>query len=169
MTFSSGSILTAAQLNTHLRDNLLETAPAKATAANQHFVGTGAGAIAARLIDDDIVETSQTTTSTSYANLATTGPEVTSTTGTLALVTCTCELSNSTSAQTSNATFAISGATTTAADDIRRIKNEGTNALRMSVQTLIGVTAGVNVFTMKYRVSANTGTFLARRIHVMPF
>lgn len=169
MTFSSGSVLTAAQLNTHLRDNLLETAPAKATAANQHFVGTGANAIAARLIDDDIVETSESTTSTSYTDLATTGPTVTSTTGSLALVTVTAECVNNTAAATANATFAISGATTTAASDIRRIRNSGTSAIRVSVQTLIGVTAGSNTFQMKYRASSNTATFENRRIHVFPF
>ena len=169
MTFTANSVLTAAQLNTHLRDNLNQTGPAKVTAAGQYLVSTGANTLAARSCDDEIVEDSETTTSTSYADLATTGPAITRTTGTTCLVTTTCELSNSNSGATSNATFAISGATTTAADDIRRIKNTGTDALRMSVQTYIAVTSGSNTFTMKYRVSSGTGTFLARRIHVFPF
>ncbi len=44
ITFTSGSVLTAAQLNTYLRDNLNETAPAKFTAAGQLFVSTAANA-----------------------------------------------------------------------------------------------------------------------------
>ena len=162
------SVLTAAQMNTYVRDNTNETGPAKVTAAGQYLVATGANTLAARQVGDEIVEDSETTTSTSYTDLATTGPSGTRTTGTTCLVTTTCELSNS-GAGTSNATFAISGATTTSAEDFRRIKNTGTDALRMSVQTFMSVTAGSNTFTMKYRVSSGTGTFLARRIHVMPF
>lgn len=45
MTFVSNAVLTAAQLNTHLRDNLLETAPAKATAPGRFIVSTGLNSI----------------------------------------------------------------------------------------------------------------------------
>lgn len=45
-TWVVGEVLTAALLNTHLRDNLLETAPAKATTAGDVFYATAAGAIA---------------------------------------------------------------------------------------------------------------------------
>jgi hypothetical protein len=44
-TFVTGTILTASALNTNLRDNLLETAPAKVTTAGDLVVGTGANAI----------------------------------------------------------------------------------------------------------------------------
>ena len=54
MTAVSGSVLTAAQFNTYVRDNLNETAPAKATAAGQIFVSTAANAIAARLVNADL-------------------------------------------------------------------------------------------------------------------
>lgn len=168
MTFVANSVLTAAQLNTHLRDNLNETAPAKATAAGQIFVSTGANSIAARLIDDDIVETAQATTSTTYTDLTTVGPTVTVTSGILALVTVTAECENNTAGATASATFEISGATTTAPSDIRRIKVTGTSPARMSVQTLMGVTPGSNTFKMVYRASSNTATFTNRRLHVWP-
>ncbi len=43
----TGVPLTSAEMNTYQRDNLLETAPAKATAADELFESTGANAIAA--------------------------------------------------------------------------------------------------------------------------
>ena len=45
-TWTTGEIVTAAQMNTNVRDDLLETAPAKATAAGDFFYGTGPNAIA---------------------------------------------------------------------------------------------------------------------------
>jgi hypothetical protein len=45
-TWVSGETLTAALLNTHLRDNLLETAPAKVTTAGDLTYATGANALA---------------------------------------------------------------------------------------------------------------------------
>ena len=46
-TWSVGQIVTAANLNTHLRDNLKETAPYKAAAQGNVFYATGSTAIAA--------------------------------------------------------------------------------------------------------------------------
>lgn len=50
ITAVSGTILTAAQWNTHVRDNLLETMPAKATTADRMFVTTGPNSIAQNVI-----------------------------------------------------------------------------------------------------------------------
>jgi len=44
-TFVTAEVVTASIMNTHVRDNLLETAPAKATAAGDIFVATAANAI----------------------------------------------------------------------------------------------------------------------------
>ncbi len=44
-TWTTGEIVTAAMMNTHVRDNLLETAPAKAVAAGDLFYATGMNAI----------------------------------------------------------------------------------------------------------------------------
>lgn len=44
-TWTTGELVTAALLNTHLRDNLNETAPAKVTALGQLVYGQGANAI----------------------------------------------------------------------------------------------------------------------------
>ena len=44
-TWTVGQVVTAANLNTHLRDNLLETAPAKVTTDGDIVVATGANAL----------------------------------------------------------------------------------------------------------------------------
>jgi hypothetical protein len=44
-TWVTGEIVTAAYLNSNVRDNMLETSPGKATAAGDIFVATGANAI----------------------------------------------------------------------------------------------------------------------------
>ena len=118
------------------------------------------------------VATSETTTSASYTDLTTAGPAVTVTTGTRALVIITARLSNSTSPQSAFASFAVSGATTVAADDAYQLMVQaasgGMPILRMSSSVIItGLTAGSNTFTMKYKVSANTGTYEKRNIVVI--
>ena len=44
-TYTTGELITASILNTHVRDNLNETAPAKVTTAGDILVGTGANAL----------------------------------------------------------------------------------------------------------------------------
>lgn len=86
MTAIARDIWSAAQYNAHVRDNLLETMAGKAANAGGYFVTTAAGAIAQRLPGSAVVATSQTRSSTAYGDLTTTGPAVTVTTGTEALV-----------------------------------------------------------------------------------
>ena len=172
MTFSSGAVLTAAQLNTHLRDNLNETAPAKASVAGQIFAATGANAIAARLPSTATVATSQTTASTSYTDMATVGPAVTVNTGPMALVGVTSTSANNTSTSTYMG-YDVSGATTIAATDARAsVHDPGTvnKRLRFTAVTLqTGLTPGSNTFTSKYKVDGGTATYFARDIFVIPF
>jgi hypothetical protein len=47
MTAVSGAALTAAQWNTHVRDNLLETGPAKVSASNQFLISSGPNSLQA--------------------------------------------------------------------------------------------------------------------------
>lgn len=114
------------------------------------------------------VATSQTTTNTSYTDLATVGPAVTVETGTDAEVTISCTMSNA-GGNHCYASFAVSGATTQVAVDDRGMFVPNTNFIRMSTTVPVtGLTAGNNTFTMKYKVGLNTGTFVDRRIHVKP-
>ena len=166
--------LTAALLNTHLRDNLNETAPGIATAGSRLIVTTGANAIAERIPAQAGVTTSEGTTSTSYTDLATAGPAVTSTTGTVALVVITAALWNPSASGIAHMGCAVSGATTVAALDNDAITIDksaaSTIAPRMSVAILFtGLTAGSNVFTAKYRTNLATANFKERKIVVVPF
>lgn len=173
MTAVANTVFTAAQFNTHVRDNLNETAPAKATAAGQIFVATGVNSIAARTMARARVETAETTGSSSFTDLATVGPAVTVTTGTQALVIITAAINNSTVSVASSASFSVTGATAFSADNTVRIARDGVAAgalVRYSAATLFTLTAGSNTFTMKYSTqAATTATFSVREIIVIPF
>src|ERR1700761_4661249 len=114
----SNSTLTAAQWNASVQANLLETAPAKATAAGQIFVATGTNAIAARPPTVASDSSSSTTTSTTYTDLvAGAGPSLSVTTGTMALVMVNCRLTTSTATAEAYAGFAITVGTPLSASD----------------------------------------------------
>jgi len=123
--------------------------------------------------DSATVTTQQTTTSTSYTDLTTSGPAVTVTTGTKALVIVTAQSRNNLGAEFCRISYAVSGATTIAADDSFAINwqqpQDGTFAqqIRTSVASVVSLTAGSNTFTLKYKVSNGTGTFLNRAIFVI--
>lgn len=170
ITFVANAILTAAQLNAQVRDNMLETAPAKATDANRLMVTTGMNAIAEREFVEDFISTEETTTSTSYADLPTVGPSVTVTTGTAALVIVNSKLQNATAGQQSYASFDITGATTTGASDTWAVffrPSDNGFAVRAGAAHIITVTPGSNTFTMKYRATGGTGNFEYRRLQVL--
>lgn len=111
----------------------------------------------------NIIDTSETTTSTTFTDLATVGPTVTLTTGTRALIVITSYLHNSTNSTTNFIGFEVSGATTIAADSTRCLflSNTSTGNARPELRyswsyILTGLTAGSNTFTLKYRCSGGT-------------
>jgi hypothetical protein len=172
ITAVANATFTSAQYNASDRDNMLLTPAALATVAGSHTVATGTNAVAERIILQGTIETSSTTTSTSYGDLAAgPGPAVTITTGTQALVWINATIANS-GANTSAASFDMSGASTIAANnawDIQQDGGAGTLNRYSSCTLITGLTSGSNIFTMRYLVSsgASTGTFSRRRIQVM--
>ena len=174
MTAVANSIFTAAQFNQFVRDNLNETAPAKAVNVGGYFVATGVNAIAERTAGDDFVNAGEDTTSTSFTDLATPGPAITKTTGTSALVAVYGLVSNDTAGVSALMSYAVTGATSAAASDTRSVTYQpgsvaAARSIRASAVTLhTGLTAGSNTFTAKYRVTGGTGTFNNRRIAVLP-
>lgn len=174
MTAVANTAFTAAQFNTNVRDNFLETAPAKATTAGGYFVATGTNAISQRLPASNIVLTSQTTASATFTTLATLGPSVTVTTGTKALVHIAARIWNNTSNSASLASFEVTGATTIAASDnvavlVDGVPSGGSNGNRQGVSTLVTtLNAGTNTFTMKYRANSGTASFSYRELIVLP-
>lgn len=117
------------------------------------------------------VATSQTTTSTTYTDLATVGPAITITTGTSALVTVGAQIQCSAAGITASMSFGVTGATTSAAVDARAAGVANANLVQASRVFLItGLTAGSNTFTAKYKVNgAATGTWVDRNILVQQF
>jgi hypothetical protein len=77
MTFTAGSVLTAAQLNLHLRDNLMASEAATVTEDHDFVISAGYHQLARRKVADHLITTGEATSSTDYADLATTGPTVT--------------------------------------------------------------------------------------------
>lgn len=172
LTAVANAALTAAQWNASVRDNLAETAPAKATTAGGWYIGTGANSIAERIPASATVGTSESSSNTAYVGLATTGPEVTVTTGTKALFIVSAQASNATASAGCFMSPAVSGATTVASTDASAflytssattIAHQGSRAV---MQTL---TPGSNKFTSGYRVTAGTGTWGQRTLQVLPF
>ncbi len=111
------------------------------------------------------VATSQTTTSTSYADLATVGPTVSLTsTGTVAFVIW--SLTQSTTSGSCASSPAVSGGTViAAADSFGQVgSNSGQRQTGWAVFTIN--TNVVNTYTLRYRVTGGTGTFLDRRMWV---
>jgi hypothetical protein len=173
MTAVSGSVFTAAQFNTNIRDNLNETAPAKATQVSSHFVGSGVNSIVERLTDVDFISGLETTTSVAYTDLATVGPTVTATTGTRAMVFIRCASENSGAGNGTFMSFEVTGASAFGASDTFAIEFNGLSAgareRRAGMYMFNNLTPGSNTFTSKYKVSAGTGGWLTRQITVFPF
>lgn len=125
------------------------------------------------------VATSQTTTSTSYADLATVGPSVTVTIGQSgkALLSFAATMSNTQSSAQDIIAVAISGATTIAASDTNSLQHLTTGAgdiRRYGLSYVVtGLTPGVHTFKLQYRVQSTgsgsgTGTFATRSLSVIP-
>lgn len=177
MTATAGAVFTAGQFNTYIRDNLLATETAKATAAGGHFVSTGANAIIRRAASVAQNSSSETTTSTTYTDLATVGPTVTVTTGTKAIVIISCAMSSSlgTGTAATAMAFEVSGSTSIAASDTSSWYQSGLITTSPNLPAcapgflLTNLTPGSNTFRAKYRVSGGTGSFQDRRIEVIPF
>lgn len=179
MTAVAGSF-TAAQWNTYVRDNLNQTAPALAANVGSMFVGTGSHALAERQIKSAYVANMETTTTTSYGdNLAHTGPSVTITTGTFAIVSFYVYQGNLTAGSAAQTTVQVSGATTIAAADDWYIaidglaasstSGSGDNMLRLGRSVAFNLTAGSNTFKMVYKCSSGTGVFADRKLVVWAF
>jgi hypothetical protein len=150
---------------------VLYTPAALATTAGSIFVATGTNAIAQRTPNANTVPTSQTTNNTSYVDLATTGPALTLTTGTTALVMIDCEISHGSTGVSSYMGYAVTGATSVSATDTTAVKSTNASGYPIAATRAIlqSLTAGSNTFTAKYRVDSGTGTFVNRHINVIPF
>lgn len=119
-----------------------------------------------------VVNTDESTSSTSYTDLSTAGPSVTiTTTGTTAIVWIGVgTVYNTVASNTGFISVAVSGASTVAASDANSavVVALGTTAPLTGARVvfLTGLTPGSNTFTLKYRVDGSTFHFDRRGIAV---
>lgn len=118
------------------------------------------------------VATSQTTTSLTFTDLTTSGPAVTVTTGTKALVIVSAYV-DAGYANLGLMSYEVSGATTISATDSVAVGGFGQGASSSGVDfvcsraSVVTLTAGSNTFTAKYRTSVDVSGFANRDIFVM--
>jgi hypothetical protein len=177
-TFTTGNVLTAAQVNI-LAGDLMETAAAKASStgdlftSTQYFAATAANSLTARQAGSGFKVDADTTTSTALGDLAASvGPAVTVTSGARAVLFMNSTVQNTNVGVASSVGYAVSGATTIAASQIYiSLLTAAANqqATMTGVRMETALTPGANTFTMKYVVGAGTGTFSRRYLTVMPF
>ena len=123
------------------------------------------------LVDAARIDTSQTTASATYVDLATVGPVVTEVTGTSVLVIVNFRFTVA-STTPSFVSVAVSGATTRAAADadacpaVCQVSSAGPVPCSAMI-LLTGLTAGTNTFTMRYRAGAGTPAFSFRSLAVL--
>lgn len=169
----ANAILTAAELNVHVRDNLSETAPAKATTSGSLIVGNGANRIVERIPNGASVVTQEATVSTTYADLTTPGPALTVVTGAKALVLINAETLNLNDSF-SLTSVQVSGASSIAPADTRALTHRSITGAATPVVGACrslwfnNLTPGNNTFTMKYRAFAGTSRFANRDLIVIP-
>lgn len=93
MTWADGQVLTAAQLNLHLRDNLLETIVAKTTAASTFCVADKKYHLVERNPGGDtLTNTVQTIANEEYGDLPVPGPSLARTCGNAVLIMWACQM-----------------------------------------------------------------------------
>lgn len=191
MTAVNGDVLTASQFNRYVRDNLNETAVAKATTAGQYFVATSGTSVAPRKCVSSKVYFGEGLSyidstqdhSGNFVDLGRySGPSVSCTTGTSALVMISAMMDNSIANVLTAVGYTVSGATTIAANANKGVGQDGmvsdTTGSQPNLVRLGGMfhesgtlTPGTNVFTMKYLNSTNasaTAYFDRREIVVWP-
>jgi hypothetical protein len=179
-TAVAGSIFQASQFNTYVRDNLNETAPAKATTPGSIFAVSATNQIAERTPAEAFDTATVDITTTAFGNPATgsPGPSVTVNTGVSALVGYRALLRIESTTARVEMSYAISGATTRTASTTRSLGYSVSNSgaagstglnLRGGVTDLaVGLTPGLNTFTLQYNVSSGTGQAADRRLWVLP-
>lgn len=173
ITFDPNSVLTAAQMNTYLRDNMLETMPAKSVHAGSHFAVVARNQIAERMIKSGFIAGPDTSTSTEYTDLANLGPSVSVSTSVSAFVFLYAMQSEHITGGPTWMSYEVSGATESDADDNRAVQMQQGSIDRGQAWGAgilhEDLTPGINIFTAKYRVSGNgNGTWTNRRIIVFP-
>lgn len=167
-TFTVNEVLTADSLNAMLRDNMNETAVAKATQANSYFTSTGVNALAERQFyrEEAVSNIELTTTSAVFI-----GPRVSSVThGGALLLMWNARLFNEGGfisscgavVEGSGDSFEVTKALRTASDETDIMRGFG-------FKWVTGLTPGTHDVGLYATVGGSTGHFAQREVIVMPF
>lgn len=178
MTAASGTYITPAQFNVHVRDNLLETEAAGAQNATRFWAVDGPNRTSEHRIMESQVSATETTTSQEYTDLASYGPSVTVACNSLVLIFTACQVANSAS-NASYVSYEVASVDETigflnepkASRAIIQDGGTGRHNRMGSMAALSGLPGPADFkVAMKYRVSnsVSTGTFQKRRLNVMP-
>ena len=161
------TVFTAAQFNTYVRDNLMETAPAKATSNGQVFVATDVNEIAARMVAQSNSSAEVPTESGTFSG---TGPTLTLETGNRVITVVSATGRVSAGGAQGNMGVAISGESSIGATSALSLTFAGTYETSNSfVHLHTNVTPGENTFTAQYsRTPSGTAYFRQRRLLVFP-
>lgn len=186
-TWSTGELVTSALANTHWRDNLLETAPAKVTAAGDIVYGTGANALARLAIGASPkvltggasapswanptlfsgttdVTADESTTSSSYTDLTTAGPAVTLTPGETMEHLIMVQAYMQTSVAGTTLAYMSPSIAGGAAADVNAALTSEVNRLTLSRTLINASVASGSTHTAKYRAFSGTAQFSNRRL-----
>ena len=187
MTAASNSLLTAAQFNVHVRDNLLETEASRAMVAGKPWFSDGPNRSSEHDYKFGAVETLETTSSEEYVDLATVGPRCEVVANGLLLIFTNAAMEINT-ANDANASYEIyesfnllpledGGGFLSPANNSRAITHDGATGTgleaRMGCVQIFGDPAmplkTKHTVKMLYRVTASAavGTFQRRRLMVM--
>lgn len=156
---AGGTPLSAARL-THMEDGIDD-------AHDLYDLGAGAAA-------QSFISTEESTTSTTYVDLTTTGPQVTVDVGASGkvLVMAGARIRSGTADQGGFASVALSGGNTSAATDDRAVglrAGVANQSQRASfVEMMEGLAAGSTTFTVRYRSTTDTASFANRELVVVP-
>lgn len=174
LTAVSGAALTAAQWNATVRDNLLETAPAKSTGVAAHFVSAGTNTIAQRQIIQETIDTLESTIQTTFGNITggTVGPSVTVTCSLAALTMISGQMNASAANAWGMMSYDCDAGSTFASSENNAVTQSGSSASsvnRSGASDLRVMSAASHTFKAEYRTSGVSIGFLRRRLAVMAF
>lgn len=155
-TFTTGELVTAAMLNTHVRDNLLHLGESDGLTVDDTVTGFTNTSYA----DMDALTTDQLNAPV-IVNVATM---------TEALVIISCRTIVQATSGNAFMSYRVSGASTIASDDDFSVfcTSAANNAARTFAHKRTGLTAGLNTFEVQARVSANSATIQSPGIIVIP-
>lgn len=116
------------------------------------------------------IATDQSTTSTTYGDLATVGPQVTITVGASGMALAIWGAGIYNAAAVKMMGIAVSGANTIAPSDSDGIRNDNAAFIgkQQGHKLFTGLTPGSTTFTAKYRTAAGTANFFERILTVIP-